>query len=729
MPPLVSIVIPCYNPTRFLGETLASVRRQTYRPLEVILVNDGTDREESRELLRRAAAGVDRVIEQENRGLAAARNAGFYAARGEYVLPLDADDRLTPDCAAEYVTAIEGHPETAFVYPDYRVFGERRYVERAAEYNLWDLLWQNTLIYASLIRRADWEAAGGYDEEMRLGYEDWEFWLRLGERGRYGRHVPKVLFEYRKHGRSLLTLAQEHHQQLVAHIRARHPGLYEWEGQVRVKREWAPAVCVRGVVEAPQTIADWTHDERRTAAVLAPPEGRVLERHAAEWCALAAWGRGSPRPNTQQLRPGFHRHLVNAELDWRQPVRSALRLIPLRVKERVNRWAGRPVFDLSFYLRFQPQSLLTGQTLVPPLRYLPRPAAPGAKRIALVTPHLGPGGAESVLLEVARAIDRDRAEVSLLATQSRDHAWRSRWEEAAHHVYDLAALVAPERMIAALYSIAVNWKFDVIIVQNSLAGYSAIPHWKRDLPHLKVIDWIHAVHEAWDFVSSTAAVAEGIDLRVAISQAGVERLRRAGTPPEKIRLIRNGIDLERFRPVEKESRNILFAGRLDPVKRPLLLADIAARRHGDFCFLVAGAGPEEQALRRRIRQLGLEGAFRFLGQVDDMPGVLADAAVVVIPSEAEGIPLIALEAFAMERPVVCSRAGATQEAISPATGVLIEPGPNEAERFAAALAQLLDNPDRRRELGRAGRRLVESEYSRERARAAYCELLEELLRI
>jgi glycosyltransferase involved in cell wall biosynthesis/GT2 family glycosyltransferase len=727
MPSWVSIVIPCYNPTSFLHETLAGVRRQSYRPLEVILVNDGTDREESREILRRVQ--VDRVIEQQNRGLAAARNTGFRAARGEYVLPLDADDRITPDCVAACVAALQSHSQAAFVYPDYQVFGERRYREHTPEYNLWDLLWQNTLIYASLIRRADWEAAGGYDEEMRLGYEDWEFWLRLGERGRYGRRVPKVLFEYRKHGRSLLTLAQEHHRQLVAHIRARHPGLYEWEGQVRVKRQWAPAVSISGIVEVPQTIADWTAEASPAAPVLSPPDGRVRHPHAAEWCALASWGRGraSPTPQTQHPRPALHRHLVNAELDWRHPVRSALRLIPLRVKERVNRWARRPVFDLSFYLRFQPQSVLTGETLVPPLRYLPRPAAPGTRRLALVTPHLGPGGAESVLLEVAAAIDRESTEVFLLATQSRDDAWRARWEQAVDHVYDLAALVAPERMIAALYSIAVNWKFDAVIVQNSLAGYSAIRHWKRELPGLKVLDWIHAVEEAWDFVSSTAPVAEGIDVRVAISQAGVERLRRAGTPPHKIRLIRNGIDLDRFRPLEKESRNILFAGRLDPIKRPLLLADIAARLRGDFCFLVAGAGPEEAALRRRIRKLGLDRAFRFLGPIDDMPRVLADAAVVVIPSEAEGIPLIALEAFAMERPVVCSRAGAAHEAVGAATGVLIEPGPDEADRFAAALAQLLDDPDRRREMGRAGRRLVESEYSRERARAAYHRLLQEVL--
>ncbi len=169
MPPLVSIVIPCYNPTHFLDETLAAVRAQTWRPLEVILVNDGTDRAESLEILSRAA-GVDCRIDQPNLGLAAARNAGFRAASGEYVLPLDADDRITPDCVAEQAAALAAHPDAAFAYPDYRVFGDACYVECTPEYNLYHLLERNTLIYASLIRRADWEAAGGYDERMRLGY-------------------------------------------------------------------------------------------------------------------------------------------------------------------------------------------------------------------------------------------------------------------------------------------------------------------------------------------------------------------------------------------------------------------------------------------------------------------------------------------------------------------------------------------------------------------------------
>ena len=117
----------------------------------------------------------------------------------------------------------------------------------------------------------------------------------------------------------------------------------------------------------------------------------------------------SHRPVWPSRLEQLHRHLVNAELvsldNWlRHPLRSLGRLIPLRAKEGINRAVGRPIFDLSFYLKFQVQSVLVTDTLVPLLRYIP--PRPQRRRIALVTPHLGPGGAESVLLELAGAIDR-----------------------------------------------------------------------------------------------------------------------------------------------------------------------------------------------------------------------------------------------------------------------------------------------------------------------------------
>jgi glycosyltransferase involved in cell wall biosynthesis len=245
-----------------------------------------------------------------------------------------------------------------------------------------------------------------------------------------------------------------------------------------------------------------------------------------------------------------------------------------------------------------------------------------------------------------------------------------------------------------------------------------------------VIDWIHAVDPAWDFVSATAPVAQHIDLRTAISQTAADCLRLAGVPENHIRVIRNGIDLDRFLPAPPAAGNtILYAGRLDSVKRPLLLVEIAAelaKLRDDFQFLVAGVGPEAAALHERLGRSGLGSRFRLLGHADDMPAVLAQASVVLIPSAAEGIPLVALEAFATERPVVCANVGAVSEAVTPDCGVLIEPGPGEPARFARALHELLSDPERRTALGRAGRRKVESDYSRAAAQLAYRNLFAEV---
>src|SRR4051812_38432038 len=106
MTPLVTVVLPCFNAHRFLGETLASVRAQTFPSIEIVVVDDGSADAETRDFL----AGLDpdiKVIRQENRGLAGARNTGFSVAQGTYVLPLDCDDRIAPTMIERCVSGLE----------------------------------------------------------------------------------------------------------------------------------------------------------------------------------------------------------------------------------------------------------------------------------------------------------------------------------------------------------------------------------------------------------------------------------------------------------------------------------------------------------------------------------------------------------------------------------------------------------------------------------------------
>ena len=520
---LVSIVIPAYNPTSYLLEAIASASAQTHRNLEIVLVNDGTDQAESLAVLERASRLVSTYLEQPNRGLGAARNAGFGSAQGEYVVPLDADDLLDPAYIAECLATLRDS-DAAFAYTDFQVFGRRTYQERPGEYNLYRLLDRNYLSYAALIRKAAWSEARGYDESMRLGYEDWEFWLHLGSLGHFGRYVPKSLLRYRKHGASLYDSARAHHTEIVAHIQRRHPELYQYENRARIKARWSPAASI--ISRDPVT--NQTIEDIQIVApgekTLAPAVADASDPHAAELAALASWSgptvRTAPRPGA---RNSIHRHLLNAELlsmrSWtRHPARSLARLIPLRVKEKVNTAAGRTVFDLAFYLQFQPNSVLLGNTIVEPLRYYPKLAL-GRKRAALVTPHLGPGGAESVLYDIASVLCSKHFEILLLATQSHDDRWRAKWQARVQHTYDLAQVVPPAGMIAALCSVISNWRCDYLIVQNSLYGYAALPHIRKLLPEITIVDVIHSVDEAWDQIGSTAGVASQLNLRVAMSEA------------------------------------------------------------------------------------------------------------------------------------------------------------------------------------------------------------------
>jgi glycosyltransferase involved in cell wall biosynthesis len=420
--------------------------------------------------------------------------------------------------------------------------------------------------------------------------------------------------------------------------------------------------------------------------------------------------------------------LLSKEAWLSHPVRSAARLIPLHAKEFINRMY--PVFDLSFYLQFRPRSLEIGHQVVTPLRYYPQPSA-GRQRIAFVTPHLGPGGAEKSLLDIVESLDRAQFEIFLIATHPGGAEWRKKWNSVADHVYDLGGLIPAEKMPGAVYSLTANWKFETLVVQNSLPAYAAVLNIRRDSPGIKVIDIVHAVGDDRDLVQATQAADPHIDLRIAISEAARARLLDTGTAGERIRLIRNGIDLAHFRPAAARAADpaptVLFAGRLDPVKRPLMLVDIALELKklalsAGTRFLVAGDGPEWGRLQDRVQGAKLREEFVFLGAVDDIRPVLAQAHVVVLPSQWEGIPFIVLEALALERPVVCSQVGALDEVVSPHTGILVKTGQGEVRRFAMALQSLLSDPRRRRAMGEAGRRMVERDYDQARSRRQYQEL-------
>jgi len=178
MNPLISVIIPCYNQAHYLAEAVESVLNQTFNDWEIIVVNDGSPDDTKgafQQLVNRWPKHVLRYREKPNGGLADARNAGIAIARGKYILPLDADDKLHPEMLARTVALLEAQPDISIAYTDVVHFGAVNGVVHAAEFDFAKLCQNNQLNYCSLFRRELWTAVGGYHANMLWGYEDWDF--------------------------------------------------------------------------------------------------------------------------------------------------------------------------------------------------------------------------------------------------------------------------------------------------------------------------------------------------------------------------------------------------------------------------------------------------------------------------------------------------------------------------------------------------------------------------
>lgn len=199
----VSVVIPCYNQARFLGEAIESALRQTCPPVDVIVVDDGSTDETAR--VARGHADV-KYVRQANDGAPSARNRGLRQSQGEFVLFLDADDRLLPDALAQGITALGDHPDWAFVTGHVRLIAADGTPEttppqaHAAGEPFLALLRSNYIWTPGVVlyRRSVLDDLGSFDPAAR-GSADYELNVRIARQQAIGCH-HNVMLEYRRHG-------------------------------------------------------------------------------------------------------------------------------------------------------------------------------------------------------------------------------------------------------------------------------------------------------------------------------------------------------------------------------------------------------------------------------------------------------------------------------------------------------------------------------------------------
>ncbi len=303
--PLVSVIIPAYNAAAFLGDTLDSVLAQTYKNLEIIVVDDGST-DTTPHVLESYKDRIT-VLHQANAGQATARNSGARSAKGEFLAFLDSDDLWDSDKINRQVELINRFPKALAVYCDHRSIDAQGNPlassgalahPRPSGNILRALLLGPCIITPGLVllRRNAFDMMGGFDKTMR-GHEDYTLWLRLATQGSFI-YSPDTLVSYRQHHQQ--ATKQKHYEMRMA--RAKLNAVIAIRDVMRTSRDVEEKRLFAWVLEESHINAAWAMrqtgnyaDARRIAAaalVQNPTSPRI-------WLALAAslkpqWKRNKP---------------------------------------------------------------------------------------------------------------------------------------------------------------------------------------------------------------------------------------------------------------------------------------------------------------------------------------------------------------------------------------------------------------------------------------------------
>lgn len=225
--PLISVVIPCYNDGIYLPETIAHLRKQSLQDFEIIIVNDGSTDEATLKVLNMFSLENITVLHKENGRMSSARNYGVNYAKGTFIAALDADDYFHLSFFEKAIRILNSDQNIAVVTSHIQMFGEFNKVSKPRGGDENNFLFSNQCPACAMVRKSCWDEVSGYDEKMIYGYEDWEFYIRITQKGWSIHVIPEKLLFYRQtkkstHANATLT----HRKELINYIVDKHKDWY-----------------------------------------------------------------------------------------------------------------------------------------------------------------------------------------------------------------------------------------------------------------------------------------------------------------------------------------------------------------------------------------------------------------------------------------------------------------------------------------------------------------------
>jgi len=346
----------------------------------------------------------------------------------------------------------------------------------------------------------------------------------------------------------------------------------------------------------------------------------------------------------------------------------------------------------------------------------------------LIVPWTAAGGADKFNLDLISQLKRRHWETTVVTTLPGDHSWLPQFERAATETFPLPHLSEPHEYPRFLGNLIDSRQPDAILISHSEFAYAALPFIRRVAGQTPIVDYCHVVEEYWrhggypDFSLENQHL---LDLSVTASQQIKDWMVRRGAEPDRIEVCHINIDPGLEAQGSRASHGlpddvplILYPCRLVFQKQPHVFAKTMLeldRRGYRFLAVAVGEGPYRAWLQSFVARHSLQHCVRLFGYRPHtvVQELLSVADCVFLPSSSEGIALVLYEAMAAGLPVVAADVGGQRELVTQDCGVLVQRADetSEVQRYTEVLAGLLDNPDRRKALGNAGRARISTHFT------------------
>lgn len=693
--PKVSIVLPVLNGKSHLRRCVESCLNQTHRNIELLIVDDGSTDETSEIIKSFKDERIKHLRLKKNYNLPNALNAGFAEAQGEFLTWTSDANSYLPTAIEELVAFLEKNRDVDFVYADYYAhYLEIHYQELRNLPNPQHITEENCVGCCFLYTRRVYETIGNYDPRYDL-VEDYDYWIKVFRRFN-AKHYPKALCVYVECSKSLMEITK------VSTFLA--------EAVLKYENRYS-------------SFAEFMHSLQRYL--------RTSSRQASRGPSAAV----KLFQNIVRIsRLSFSLCLTCLTLMIRFLLVDA-------VSVTMSSLFVRPLEYFDFQFLFKPK--------ISRLENVKQ-----KKNVLCIIPSLVVGGAEKVVLNVARGTDRDRYNFHLISAYPSGQIWRNDFESFFGNVitsFDkIGSISYPGKRYGYFHFLIKKLNIDALLITTAPVAYCYIPRLKSDFRNLKIIDLIHS--KLWPPIRMLKSAAPFVDKRICISHNVknhlIQEYRRSGMDEgliDKIVVIHNGIDTKEFNAdsskqmafkekysIPKNTKIISFIGRFVDEKNPLLFVEIAkhllAHANADLKFVMAGDGPDFAKVKKFIKSYGLEDHFVLTGEIDNVSELLGDTYVLWVVSKREGIPLVILEAMSMGVPVMSINVGEISEVVEDGvTGFLIEPNKYSVGSFTSKMLNLLDGKINYSILAQKSREKILASFALETMGSNYQRIFDELL--